>query len=182
MTNLKWDNLLGCYFNYYYSRTVKIGIIISTVRSVYCIVWQLPHRTTVLHESTGYTVTVRQCTLLLLYERYKHPRHVKKKTVPCMRQLRGYNRRRNEGKMKDESRVASGTFSLVEWRRTDLVPWVNKCPVKPVPTTKQCGLYHGYDELRKDLFDAYNQKEISLESQIICNTPFWILSWWWSLL
>ena len=34
-------------------------------------------------------------------------------------------------------------------------------PGQTCTTTKQYGLYHGYDELRKDLYDAYNQKEIS---------------------
>ena len=90
------------------------------------------------------------------------------RNLPGMRQLRGYNQRKNEGKMKAGTSETSGEFSLLEWQRTDLV-LKEQVPGQACTRNKKCYLYEVYVELRYTSFTETYQFGVT----IFCNTP-WI--------
>ena len=83
------------------------------------------------------------------------------RNLPGMRQLRGYNQRKNEGKMKAGTSETSGEFSLLEWQRTDLV-LKEQVLGQACTRNKKCYLYEVYMELRYTSFTETYQFGVTI--------------------
>ena len=83
------------------------------------------------------------------------------RNLPGMRQLRRYNQRKNEGKMKAGTSETSGEFSLLEWQRTDLV-LKEQVPGQACTRNKKCYLYEVYVELRYTSFTETYQFGVTI--------------------